>query len=195
MSQKIDPVTFEVLRNVFEYSCARMTDVLQRSSFSPILADMVDFSNAIYDADLKLLSQDANCPVHLAAMKFQRRSYRRKVSDRVDERRAMSTSITTHTRAGRISTTSPFILPIFHGDSLLGFAVSRGHWMDLGGGAAGGQSFGTHIAGEGLRLPPLKLYENYEVNQDLLEIILNNTRTPALRQRRLAGAFRLPESR
>ena len=70
MSQKVDPVTFEVLRNLFEYSCARMTKVLQRSSFSAILADMLDFSNAIFDADLKLLSQDANCPVHLAAMKF-----------------------------------------------------------------------------------------------------------------------------
>ena len=31
---------------------------------------MLDFSNAIYDADLQLLSQAANCPVHLAAMKF-----------------------------------------------------------------------------------------------------------------------------
>ncbi|MCK0297312.1 hydantoinase B/oxoprolinase family protein, partial [Salmonella sp. 15E51] len=60
----------------------------------------------------------------------------------------------------------------------IGFAVSRGHWMDLGGGAAGGMSFGTHIAAEGLRLPPIKLYQNYEVNEDFLAIIMNNTRTP-----------------
>ena len=66
----IDPITFEVMRSVFEFASDRMATVLQRSSFSPILADMLDFSNAIYDADLQLLSQAANCPVHLAAMKF-----------------------------------------------------------------------------------------------------------------------------
>ena len=53
----IDPVTFEVLRNVFEYACERMATILQRSSFSPILADMVDFSNAIYDPQMRLLAQ------------------------------------------------------------------------------------------------------------------------------------------
>jgi N-methylhydantoinase B/oxoprolinase/acetone carboxylase alpha subunit len=72
-----------------------------------------------------------------------------------------------------------FLMPIFYEDEILGFAVSRGHWMDLGGGAAGGQAFhGTHIAGEGLRLPPLKLYEGGKVREDLLAIIVSNTRTP-----------------
>ena len=45
----IDPITFEVLRNAFEYTCARMTTIVQKTSFSPILSDMLDFSNAIYD--------------------------------------------------------------------------------------------------------------------------------------------------
>src|SRR5262249_46381218 len=72
-----------------------------------------------------------------------------------------------------------FTMPVFSDGILIGFAVSRGHWMDLGGGAAGGQAFfGTHIAGEGLRLPPLRLFGNYQRNQDILAIILNNTRTP-----------------
>ena len=68
-----------------------------------------------------------------------------------------------------------FTMPIFLDDTLLGFAVSRGHWMDLGGGAAGGQSFGTHVAGEGLRLPPTKLYENYNIREEILDIIVSNT--------------------
>jgi N-methylhydantoinase B/oxoprolinase/acetone carboxylase alpha subunit len=71
-----------------------------------------------------------------------------------------------------------FTMPIFFKGELIGFAVSRGHWMDLGGGAAGGMSFSTHIAAEGLRLPPIKLYQNYEINEDYLAIIMNNTRTP-----------------
>ncbi len=71
-----------------------------------------------------------------------------------------------------------FTMPIFYRGKILGFAVSRGHWTDLGGGAAGGQAFGTHIAAEGLRLPPIKLFENYTINEDFRRIIMNNTRTP-----------------
>ncbi len=70
----LDPVTFEVLRSLFDYACARMSQILQKTSFSPILYDMVDFSNAIYDAELNLLGQTANCPVHLAAMQFSARA-------------------------------------------------------------------------------------------------------------------------
>ena len=73
---ELDRVTFEVLRNLFEYTCDRMTTVLQRASFSPILSDMVDFSNAIYDPEMRLLSQAANTPVHLAAMKFSAHAVR-----------------------------------------------------------------------------------------------------------------------
>jgi len=72
-----------------------------------------------------------------------------------------------------------FLTPIYFEKELLGFAVSRGHWMDLGGGAAGGQAFaGTHIAGEGLRLPPVKVYERGVMREDIVEIMVNNTRTP-----------------
>ena len=68
--KRLDPVTFEVLRSSFEYVCGRMSTVLQKAAFSPIMYDMVDFSNAIYNEKLELLGQTANCPVHIAAMHF-----------------------------------------------------------------------------------------------------------------------------
>lgn len=174
---QIDPITFEVLRSVFDYTCDRMATTLQRSSFSPILSDMLDFSNAIYDRNLQLLAQAANCPVHLAAMKFSAEGAVRKYP--IDTLAPGDVLVVNDPYNGgtHINDIS-FIMPIFFEGLLIGFAVSRGHWMDLGGGAAGGQAFGTHIAAEGLRLPPLKIYSDYKVNQDLLDIILNNTRTP-----------------
>ncbi len=175
---KVDPVTFEVLRSIFEYASDRMSTVLQRASFSPILADMVDFSNAIYDYEAKLLSQAANCPVHLAAMKFS--------AEAIIEQYPLETMkpgdvylVNDPYKGGTHINDMTFMMPIFFDDEIIGFGVSRGHWMDLGGGAAGGQAFaGTHIAGEGLRLPPLKLYDAGVVRADLLAIIMNNTRTP-----------------
>jgi N-methylhydantoinase B len=174
----IDPVTFEVLRSVFEYASDRMSTVLQRASFSPILADMVDFSNAIYDYDAQLLSQAANCPVHLAAMKFS--------AEAIIERFPIASMkpadiyvVNDPFKGGTHINDITFLMPIFFSGEVIAFAVSRGHWMDLGGGAAGGQAFGgTHIAGEGLRLPPIKLYAEGVAREDLVEIIINNTRTP-----------------
>lgn len=175
---KLDPVTFEVLRSIFEYASDRMSTVLQRASFSPILADMVDFSNAIYDYDCQLLSQAANCPIHLAAMKFSAEAIIRRYGlPQIYEGDVIC--VNDPFQGGTHINDMTFLSPIFFEGDLLGFAVSRGHWMDLGGGAAGGQAFaGTHIAGEGLRLPPVKVYERGVVRQEIVDILMNNTRTP-----------------
>lgn len=173
----IDPITFEVMRSIFEFASDRMATVLQRSSFSPILADMLDFSNAIYDADLQLLSQAANCPVHLAAMKFSAEEAVKGIGkENVYEGDVLV--LNDPYRGGTHINDITFTKPIFYKRELIGYGVSRGHWMDLGGGGAGGQAFSTHIAAEGLRLPPLKIYSGGKLNEDLLAIILNNSRTP-----------------
>jgi N-methylhydantoinase B len=174
----LDPVTFEVLRSAFDYACARMTTTLKHASFSPILADMLDFSNAIYDADANLVAQAANCPVHLAAMKFSAEAVIKHFgieNIRAGDVIAVNDPYSGGTHINDIT----FVMPVYFEGTLLGFAVSRGHWMDLGGGAAGGMAFhGTHIAGEGLRLPPTKIYENDKIREEIVSIILHNTRTP-----------------
>lgn len=173
----IDPITFEVLRSVFEFASDRMATVLQRSSFSPILADMLDFSNAIYDADIQLLSQAANCPIHLSAMKFSAEEAVNTIGkDNVFDGDVLV--VNDPYKGGTHINDISFIKPIYYKKELIGYAVSRGHWMDLGGGGAGGQAFSTHIAAEGLRLPPLKIYRENNINEDLLAVIMNNSRTP-----------------
>lgn len=176
-ADSLDPVTFEVLRNAFNHAATQMATILQRTSFSPILADMLDFSNAIYDPQLRLLAQAANCPVHLAAMQYSAIASTKRFpveTLKPGDVIALNDPYEGGTHINDIT----FTMPIFMDGTLLGFAVSRGHWMDLGGGAAGGQAFGTHVAAEGLRLPPVKLYENYEINESLLGIIKNSSRTP-----------------
>lgn len=167
----LDPVTFEVLRRAFEYTCERMSQVLQKSSFSPIIYDMVDFSNAIFDADVELIGQTANCPVHLAAMHFSARASLKKYP--IEDMQDGDVIILNDPYEG--GTHNPDVTltaPVFNDGELLGFAVSRAHWTDVGG------NFDTHNAGEGMRLPPMKLVEAGEMNADLVSIIRNSTRTP-----------------
>ena len=173
----LDPVTFEVLRSQFEFCCDRMSKVLYKTAFSPILSEILDFSNAVYDADIRLLAQSPGCPIHMAAMHFAAQAAVDKYG--IENLAPGDVVILNDPFAGgtHIPDTT-FMMPIYIGAELLGFAVSRGHWQDLGGGAAGGQSFGTHIAGEGLRIPPLKLFNGYQINEDLLALIKNNTRCP-----------------
>jgi N-methylhydantoinase B/oxoprolinase/acetone carboxylase alpha subunit len=173
----LDPVTFEVLRSHFDFCCERMSTVLQKTAFSPILSDILDYSNAVYDADVRLVSQSPGCPIHMAAMHFAAQASIKKYG-KENLRPGDVVILNDPFEGGTHIPDTTFTMPIYRDDKLLGFAVSRGHWQDLGGGAAGGQSFGTHIAGEGLRIPPLKLFEAYEINQDLLALIKNNTRCP-----------------
>ncbi len=173
----LDPVTFEVLRSHFDFCCERMSKVLKKTAFSPILSDILDYSNAVYDADIRLVSQSPGCPIHMAAMHFAAQASIQKYGKET-LRPGDVMILNDPFEGGTHIPDTTFTMPIFNDDELLGFAVSRGHWQDLGGGAAGGQSFGTHIAGEGLRIPPLKIFNAYEVNEDLLALIKNNTRCP-----------------
>ncbi|MCC6305815.1 MAG: hydantoinase B/oxoprolinase family protein [Rhodobacteraceae bacterium] len=174
---QVDPVTFEVLRSLFDYAAARMSSILQRSSFSQILADNVDFSNAIYDAELRLLAQAANCPVHLAAMHFSAKALAAKFDiERLEEGDILV--VNDPYNGGTHINDLTFMMPIMHKGRRIAFAVSRGHWMDLGGGAAGGLAGSNHVAAEGLRVPPLKIFRAGKPNEDVFDILLANSRTP-----------------
>jgi N-methylhydantoinase B len=172
----LDAITFEVLRGAFEYACERMGRVLQRTSFSPIIYDMLDYSNAIFDADGQLVGQFATSPVHLASMHYSLESALRKYPEGLgaDDVVILNDPYDGGTHTPDVS----LIKAIVHNGELLGYAVSRAHWTDIGGGGAGGQDFGSHIAAEGLRLSAMKLIEDGVFNDDLFGIIKNATRMP-----------------
>jgi N-methylhydantoinase B len=173
----LDPITLEVMRGAFEYISDRMSNTLQRASFSPIIYDMVDFSNALFDADGELVGQSANCPVHLAAMHFSTQAGIDHVGR--DNFRPGDVVILNDPYAGgtHVNDVTMFS-PIFLDEELLGFGCSRAHWTDLGGGGPGGITRATHIAAEGLRLPPMKLCNGGVLDENLVAIMRAATRTP-----------------
>lgn len=63
--------------------------------------------------------------------------------------------------------------------ALVAFAVTIGHQADVGGRVPGSNaSDSTEIFAEGLRIPPLKLYDAGVVNETLLRIVEKNVRLP-----------------
>src|SRR5947207_12376948 len=93
--------------------------------------------------------------------------------------------------------------PAFHEGALIGFAVNILHHTDVGGSRPGSQA----VEGifdyyqEGLRIPPTKVWSEYEENASVVGVIAANTRTPEkvlgdLRDRKSAlrvGELRLTE--
>src|SRR4029453_6543079 len=70
-------------------------------------------------------------------------------------------------------------LPIFVDDQLEAFAVVIGHQTDMGGRVPGSNaSDSTEIYQEGLRIPPVKLYERGVLSRTMRRIIEKNVRVP-----------------
>jgi N-methylhydantoinase B len=71
------------------------------------------------------------------------------------------------------------LMPIFRDDELIAIAWSFVHASDIGGSVPGSISPAfTEVFQEGLRIPPVKLFEAGQLNEQIKQIILNNTRMP-----------------
>ncbi len=66
--------------------------------------------------------------------------------------------------------------PVFRNGNLLGFVMTITHLVDIGGRGASVSS--REIYEEGLLVPPIKIYRQGQVSEELLDIIKSNVRAP-----------------
>ncbi|WP_046866748.1 hydantoinase B/oxoprolinase family protein [Microvirga massiliensis] len=172
-----DPVTFEVIRNGLYAICEEMKTVLMRTSFSPLLSLSADLSCAILDRDGNVAAQGNDIPVHLGAMPFTGRAAL--AAFPLDTWRPGDAVLMNDPYLGGTHLPDMSMLtPVFQDGRLLAFAATRVHWPDVGGIAAGSSSIADEIIKEGLRVPPVKIIVQGEVQQSILSIILANVRIP-----------------
>ena len=71
------------------------------------------------------------------------------------------------------------VIPVFKGGRHIAWTAMFGHMSDNGGMVPGSIPIeATTIFQEGIRIPPTKLYKKGELQEDVLELILHNVRTP-----------------
>src|SRR5262249_20416175 len=70
------------------------------------------------------------------------------------------------------------VAPVFIGRQAKFFVANRAHQADVGGIAPGPIAIAPEIYQEGLRLPPVRLVRSGKLDQDVLDIVLLNVRTP-----------------
>jgi len=179
-----DPILLELYRHRFEGIAEEMGGTLRRTSYSPNIKERLDFSCAVFDADGGLVAQAAHIPVHLGAMPASVRA----ALDAVNTWRPGDIVVLNDPYAG--GTHLPdvtMVSPVFVEDDPAFFAASRAHHADVGGMTPGSLPLATELVQEGLVIPPVKLYEEDEPNEALMQLILRNVRTPDERRGDLAA--------
>lgn len=59
----VDPITTQIVRNSLNSAAEQMKRALCRTAMSPIIYEVLDFAAAIYDRDLRMLSQAPSLPL------------------------------------------------------------------------------------------------------------------------------------
>ncbi len=183
----LDPIALEVLRHALAGAPEEMNANLVRSSYSPNIKERRDCSSALFTASGELVAQAESIPVHLGAMPFSVRS----ALDAVREWEEGDVVVLNDPYLGGAHLPDvTFVAPVFAGDALVAFVACRAHHADIGGPAPGSLTpQATEIYGEGLRIPPVRLWRRGKLDDDLKRLVLLNVRTPHERWGDLRAQF------
>ncbi|MFA7578738.1 hydantoinase B/oxoprolinase family protein [Castellaniella sp.] len=176
-----DPVTFEVVNSALHAICAEMKSIIMRTSFSPLLSLSADLSCAVLDVHCNVIAQGVDIPVHLGAARYTGLAAL-KYYPAACWRDGDGVLLNDPYEGGTHLPDMSLLTPVFAHGTLVGFVLSRIHWPDIGGIAAGSSSVSDEIIKEGLRIPPIRILEQGVVREDVLRMILANVRVPSDRK-------------
>ena len=176
MSQVLDPITLEVIRNALSAIAEEMSLVVMRAARSPLLREAGDLSSALTDAEGELISQGNDIPMHMGVMSFTIKEFLKRVhADSLSPGDVWFLNLPEV--GGNHLPDVKAIRPIFFADQIQGFAVSLAHWADTGGAFPGSYVCNAVDAWqEGLRISPLRIFTKEGVDKEKLDIILENVR-------------------
>ena len=194
-----DPIEFELFKNALFGVADEMALTVFRTTYSGVLKDNMDYSTAMFDGEGVLVAQGLTLPGHLGSMPTAIAALKTAYAGRVDPGDVF---ILNDPFQGGMHLPDVFVFkPIFRpppspspaipgsspgrggqggGDAaLIAWAGTVCHHTDVGGRVPGSNaSDSTEIYQEGLRIPPLKLYERGARNETLFALIETNVRVP-----------------
>jgi N-methylhydantoinase B len=177
-SNAFDPVTLEVVRYKLEGIANEMQSTLLRSSFSPVVKEALDASASLFSIQGETLSQALAIPNHLATLIPVVDAFLKAFpvpSMREGDVYIMNEPYMGGTHLPDIG----IVTPIFVDGRVVAFSATMTHHQDIGGMTPGSiPTNATEIYQEGLRIPPLKLYDAGVLNETLIQVLRLNVRLP-----------------
>jgi N-methylhydantoinase B len=170
---EIDPITLDIIENALRHARFEMDAVLFRSAMSPVIREQHDEFPMITDPKGRMVVGQFGAYISEMMEGWDRGIYEGDVILTSDPYKC-SASVS-HTNDWLV------LVPIFFEGEIVGWSSQFGHQMDAGGRLPGSLPTGaTTVYEEGLIIPPIKLMERGEVQEDVLRLILNNVRLPAM---------------
>ena len=178
---KIDPVTLAVLAGRMEQIADEMDATLFRAAFNPIIAEAHDASHGLYHAVSgdTLVQGKSGLPIFVGVMSFAVKA----VIDKVEAEGDLADGDVFIFNDAHIGGTHlsdmRLVRPYYHNGELFCYLASVGHWHDVGGAVPGNYNPGaTDVFQEAIVIPPVRLVRAGITNQDIVDILLRNTRLP-----------------
>lgn len=168
----LDPITVEVIGSAMTSIVEEMGEALVRSSYSTNIKERRDCSTALFDKRGDTLCQAEHIPMHLGSfIGILSHILERHKPESI---RPGDVFIGNDAYVGGATHLPDIVLaePIHFEDEIVGWAVNTAHHADF---ADRGHE---HIYQEGLRIPPVRLYREGELQTDVQEIFLLNCQVP-----------------
>jgi N-methylhydantoinase B len=167
----IDPVTLDVIENALRNARVEMDTTLVRTAMSPGIREQGDAFPLIADHKGRMIVGQFG-------------SYIGPFLDNNEgtlEDGDMIFLSDPYSVEGAISHNNDWLvlLPVFKDGRLIAYTSMFGHQSDIGGMVAGSMPIdATSIFQEGVRIPPVKIWKKGVYNEDLIRLVMHQTRTP-----------------
>ena len=153
-----DPITVSVIQHRLEAIVQEMGEAMLRTAYSQILNSSRDFSTAMFDGRGRLAAQAEHVPIHVGALPWAVQSVAEYFAGRIRPGDLFLLNDPYHGNNHLPDLT--VLLPVFWEGQLVFWSINRAHQHDIGGATHGTYNPGaTEIWQEGVRIPPLKLYD------------------------------------
>ena len=173
----LDRITVSVIQHRLESIVQEMGEAMLRTAYSQILNSSRDFSTAVFDGVGRLAAQAEHVPIHVGALPLAVKSVAEYFAGRLRPGDMYLLNDPYH--GGNHLPDLTVLLPVFVGERLAFWSINRAHQSDIGGATHGAYNPGaTEIWQEGIRIPPLKLYDAGTLRDDVMDMIATNVRHP-----------------
>jgi len=167
----IDPVTLDIIENALRNARIEMDATLVRTAMSPGIREQGDAFPLIADHTGKMIVGQFGSFIGGFLDNY----------DGTLEDGDMIFLSDPYSCAGAVSHSNDWLvlLPVFKDGRLIAYTSMFGHQSDIGGKVVGSMPINAHsIFEEGVRIPPVKIWKNGEYNDDLMKLVMHQTRKP-----------------
>ncbi len=187
----IDRITALVIKDSLEAISEEMSKTVERTAVHPLFNEVHDYSTGVffYDgSDVRLVARATAIPVHIFASILSVEALMESFQDDLHEGDVVMLNDPYY--GGTHHADWTVMKPVFFDGKPVLFPSVRAHMADFGGPVAGGYNpEAKDIWQEALRIPPIKLFEQGVLRQDVLDWILANSRIPHVLRGDLAAMF------